>query len=234
MENLYSDYRGERYTSIRSRWEPWYSPAYNDAHEQNWWLEARASTILNFLPDLDFSELHIIDVGGDTGEIAHRLGSKSFEVREISNRAKNREEVRISNSPKLGICTHVIEHVAEPFEFLRSLVDELGSVYFEVPNGVPRLTAERKSFVRFMSSLLASLSPRQWALLTSPSAGREKPAAILRQSEHLSFFLAGHFDSFCKRAGLSARVGERQIPTPDGKEMGVICVYVSRLTAESL
>lgn len=219
LENLYRRYRSESYTAIRKKWESWYDHKYNESHENPDWIRARAAAISNFLSDkVDLSTLEVVDIGGDTGQIAELLGAQSFRVVEISDRTipQNSQSESLQS---IAVLAHVLEHVSFPKEFLANLLGNYNSVYVEVPHGIPIITARRKSFIQLALGLLLSFSPLTWRRFANPSAGRLKPAQLLRVREHLTFFdqstfgrfqegdLAGHVLASCRTL---------EIPSPDG------------------
>jgi hypothetical protein len=218
LENLYKNYRGESYTAFRNKWETWYNKEYNLAHENLDWIKSRAEAISSFLQDkVDLSLSEVVDIGGDTGQIAELLGAKSFRVVEVSDRAissKSQSEAL----PSIAVLGHVLEHVGFPKVFLVNLLKSYSSVYVEVPHGIPAITPGRRSVSRLVMGLLASLSPQTWRPFANPSAGRKHPAQLLRVSEHLTFVSELSFERLpieeCARADLVSCVTS-EIPSPD-------------------
>jgi hypothetical protein len=226
MQSLYKNYRGERYTAVRHKWETWYDSKYNSVHESPRWIKLRAEAISSFLRDkLDLSESEVVDIGGDTGQIAALLGAKSFRVVEISNRAVD-SKTQWLTYPTIAVLAHVLEHVRIPKTFLADTLRNYNSLYVEVPNGVPAITAERRSNLRLVIGLAASLSPRAWRRFANPSAGRKHPAKLLRVSEHLTFFEQSFFDRLSAQPlGIVNLVSCRtlKMPSLDGNtQVGVI------------
>jgi hypothetical protein len=75
LEEPYKNYRGKNYTAIRNKWEPWYDSKYNASHENSDWIKSRAEAISTFLRDkVNLPESEVVDIGGDTGQIAGMLG----------------------------------------------------------------------------------------------------------------------------------------------------------------
>jgi hypothetical protein len=219
LERLYKNYRDSRYTRIRNKWETWYDVNYNSVHENPTWIKSRAEAISSFLHGkVDVSESEVVDIGGDTGQIAELLGAKSFSVVEISDRATS-AKTKVQSLASIGVAAHVLEHVRLPNQFLANLLDTYKNVYIEVPLGIPSITAGRRSIVQLTLGLLASLSPHVWRAFANPSAGRKKPARLLRVSEHLTFF---EETSFAKLPGEVLAVGglvsssHCYIPSPEG------------------
>jgi hypothetical protein len=187
LENLYKNYRGESYTAIRNKWETWYDNKYNLAHENLDWIKSRAQAISSFLHNkVNLSVSEVVDIGGDTGQIAELLGAGSFRVVEISDRAVS-PKTESQPLPSIAILAHVLEHVSSPRRFLENLLDNYASLYVEVPHGIPAITRRRRSIAVLCLGLLASLSPQTWRPFANPSAGRKHPAQLLRVSEHLRF-----------------------------------------------
>jgi hypothetical protein len=194
LEKLYKNYRGERYTTVRHKWETWYDKEYNSGHVQPEWLKLRAEAITSFMLDkLDISMSDVVDIGGDTGSIAELLGARSFNVVEISDRPAYSTTSPLTHS-SLAVLAHVLEHVSMPKAFLTSLLEIYDSLYVEVPSGIPLITTQRRSKARLVFGLIASMFPGTWRRYANPSAGRKNPAQLLRVSEHLTFFQESFFE----------------------------------------
>ncbi len=216
LANLYRNYRGKNYITVRNKWEPWYDEKYNDRHEDHQWMRLRAEAIKSFLRGLvDISKSEVVDVGGDTGQIAELLGAKSFRVVEVSDRVVTSKS-ETQPLPSIAVLAHVIEHVSFPREFLENIVQNHDAVYVEVPDGIPAITARRKSVFQAALGLLASLFPITWKPFANPSAGRQKPAQLLRVSEHLTFFEQSSFHSLL-RGGYLVACDKMELVSPDKK-----------------
>ena len=218
LENLYKNYRGENYTAARNKWESWYDTTYNASHENPEWIKSRAEAMSIFLDDkVDLSLSEVVDIGGDTGQIAELLGAKSMRVVEISDRAVSGSS-QSKASQSIAVLAHVLEHVSFPKEFLANLLGSYDSVYVEVPHGIPIISAGRKSLIQLGLGLFYSLFPLTWKQFATPSAGRLKPAQLLRVSEHLTFFSPSSFRRF-QDGDLAGSVlsscRTREIPSPE-------------------
>jgi hypothetical protein len=218
LENLYKNYRSESYTAIRNKWESWYDNRYNESHENPDWIKSRAEAILSFLSDkVDLSSSEVVDIGGDTGQIAELLGARSFRVVEISDRSVARKS-QSGSIQSIAVLAHVLEHVSFPKEFLANLLGNYNSVYVEVPHGIPIITARRKSLIQLALGLIFSFFPFTWKLFANPSAGRLRPAQLLRVSEHLTFFDQSSFMRFQDgnlKGLVLASCRTLEIPSPD-------------------
>ena len=223
MNALYRDYRGKRYAAVRNKWEGWYDNTYNQGHEDQSWIELRAIAIREFLERfVALSDYHIVDVGGDTGQISTLLGAKSVEVVEISDRNAEiethslgmEENVAKHNGLEIAVLAHVLEHVSDPIATLKSLLDVYPIVYVELPAGVPQSSRARRSLSLTGLKLIASKMPLVWRSLSRPSAGRIKPAEVLRCSEHLTFFSKGGLIELAVLLGGHVIVENREIIAP--------------------
>jgi hypothetical protein len=223
MRALYKDYRGPRYTEIRNKWEGWYGASYNLGHESENWVKHRALAIREFLGDyVTLSEYHVVDVGGDTGQISQQLGAKSTEVVELSDRNVTSEnfsesessDTRNRSGKKLAILAHVLEHVSDPTTTIRQLLVEYPIVYVEIPAGVPQISKARQSLLAPMTNILSSMTHQSWRRLSTPSAGRRNPAQVLRCSEHLTFFSNEGLFRLAKLLECEVRVTTREILAP--------------------
>jgi hypothetical protein len=218
LEKLYKNYRGEIYTTVRNKWETWYDKDYNSAHENPEWIQSRVNAILDFLNGkVDLSGSEVVDIGGDTGQIAELLGAKSFRVVEISDRVTaSKSETRAM--PSIAILAHVLEHVSSPKEFLADLLRTYDDVYVEVPWGLPAITKRRRSIFHLILGLIASFSPATWRPFANPSAGRKNPPQLLRVSEHLTFFKEHSLKRLLADDSRGARLiscGSLEITSPD-------------------
>ena len=69
---------------------------------------------------------------------------------------------------------------------------------------------------------------QKWSFLARPSAGRSVTASILRQSEHINFFLPETFLRIANNLGTECKVQVSYIPTPDRKTIRVLQVLLQR------
>ena len=224
MQNLYSRYRSEVYTSVRQKWEGWYSESYNAQHSNSGWLDERAKTIRDFLSRyLSIEESYVFDIGGDTGEISSRLGAGGFTVLELSDRFDSSSLDTVSDGLiPIAVMAHVLEHVAEPLEELTGLLKKFEAVYVEVPGGLPALSFARRSRVMLTIYLVMSLVPSLWRKVSSPSTGRSNPSSVLRLSEHLTFFSPATIYELAKESKCEVIVTETEISSPSGDKAKVI------------
>jgi hypothetical protein len=168
---------------------------------------------------INLSSLEVVDIGGDTGEIAAKLGAKTFRVEEISDRAEKSNNADDNGERVMAMLGHVLEHVRFPKEFLKTLLGDYESVYVEVPNGLPKITKRRRSIGYLLIGLAASLHPFFWRTFSHPSAGRSNPADLLRVSEHLTFFTEESLEALSADlfdAGISRSFRVTQILPPQG------------------
>jgi hypothetical protein len=224
MQNLYAEYRSEVYTSIRKKWEGWYSDSYNTQHSNVDWLEERAQTIRFFLSKyLSLEKSFVFDIGGDTGEISSRLGAGGFTVLELSNRFQSDSLNAASEGlTPIAIMAHVLEHVADPLAELKGLLGKFEAVYVEVPGGLPALSLARRSPAMLTVYLFMSSVPALWRKVSSPSTGRHNPASVLRLSEHLTFFSPLTIFALARESNCEVTVRETEITSPGGDKAKVI------------
>jgi hypothetical protein len=122
----------------------------------------------------------------------------------------------------LIIWSHVMEHVAQPYDELKKLLEHSRYVYVEVPFGVPKSTAMRRSFIFQIIGLLISLSSTLYAKFSSPAAGRVSARSLIKESEHLSFYDEDTFPIIAKKLGAHLNYKVDTSPTPEGSEAHVI------------
>jgi hypothetical protein len=234
MGYIYSDYRGATYTQIRNQWEPWYSHDFNSAHDSISWSEMRKESIKNFLErHLTSNPSSIVDIGGDRGQYIPDIGSENLYVLEASNKSLLPGVERIRNLGELHevgliIFSHVLEHVSDPLNELKELLNKSDCVYVEVPFGIPAINKVRKSRILFFIKFVSSVYPRAWGKTTHPSTGRNNVKGILTQSEHLNFFSVKSLEVVGEILGSSVQIEVNEIQTPDNATAKVIqCLFVA-------
>ena len=235
MNNIYSGYRGQRYTEVRSKWEKWYTRNYNFSHESEGFINERLGIIHNFIKRKGFNDIHsVLDVGGDQGQFIPQFNSrqKNF-VLEKSNRELKEGVVRIDSfsdieNVDLVIYAHILEHVTDPLIELEKLAEISKYIYIEVPSGVPKNTWLRKNLIFQLLVASFTLSPKVWSYFSNPAAGRSSSSKILRQSEHLNFFTTNTLKKLADRLNLNSYIIESLIPTPDNQVAKVYQVLMWR------
>ena len=234
MAHIYRDYRGSEYVRVRNKWESWYSPSYNNAHDEVEWVNSRVAGLEEFLRlNLKYKPDLVVDIGGDRGQYIPELGQEINYVIEASEKDLMEGVVRAGtldevNSPDLVIYSHVLEHVSNPILEISTFLQKASSVYVEVPFGVPSITQDRKSFVKFLRKLISSFSANRWILGTKPKSGRANIDGVLIQSEHLNFFTEDTFIRMAERLDATVDIRVTTIPTPDKSTAQVIQVLFAR------
>jgi len=122
LSNLYHDYLGEEYNSLRESYEEGYS-------HRNDRLKAGINTnIEEFLqPHLSFP-ISILDWGGDTGKnTPFKNKNEALDIYDISKkdvidgaRIVSKSEAH-SKKYKLVVCSNVLEHVPYPSDLLNDI-----------------------------------------------------------------------------------------------------------------
>ena len=229
MNNLYSDYRGSQYVKIRSKWEKWYSYNYNLAHERKSLIEQRKSQLENFISqNTNIAIETVLDVGGDRGQFIPNFItiSKKYILdksnREIEKGVQRIEKLEDLPTVDLIIYAHTLEHVVNPLEELKNLIEISKVVYVEVPFGVPKNNIWRRSSVLQLIFVAFSRIPLVWSFLAVPAAGRPWNTRILRQSEHLNFFNGTTLRVLAEKLDMRSVISECFIPTPDSEQARVL------------
>jgi hypothetical protein len=235
MSKIYSNYRGDTYLKIRSKWEPWYNQTFNEEHDSEDFIFMRQASLYNFLIKLlPAVPKTIIDVGGDRGQYIPNFGQIESYVIESSSKKLINGVIRLScldeiTKSSLILYSHVLEHVANPKEEIEKLLQHCEQLYIEVPLGVPEISRTRKSKTRFLLKLLASLSPTIWSRSAMPATGRSSKQGVLAQSEHINFFTEKSFQKLAEKLDLEAHIEVNSIKTPDRAEAMVIqCLFSPR------
>lgn len=155
LNKIYSEYRDENYLKIRSKWEPWFSEAYNSGHFSNYFVETRLSVMTDFLLEhLDQdSIIKIVDVGGDIGQFIPSFKNTTNKyVYETSNKklvegVERVEKLSSILNMDLVISAHVLEHLNSPIDEINNLLTYGANIYIEVPLGLPSPNWRRRNLV---------------------------------------------------------------------------------------
>lgn len=236
MSRIYREYRGPEYVRIRNKWEPWYSISYNNAHDEAKWTDTRVAEINKFLGlNLKLKPNLVVDIGGDRGQYIPDLGQEVSYVIEASEKDLIKGVVRLNSldevkNPNLIIYSHVLEHVNNPIGEISTFLQKANSVYVEVPFGVPSITPNRKSIIKFLKKLIHSFRVNRWILDTKPKSGRANIDGVLIQSEHINFFTEDAFSRIAARLDATVEIAVTTIPTPDKSTAQVIQVLFTRHT----
>jgi SAM-dependent methyltransferase len=203
---LYSDYRSDDYYRTRKSWEPWYRRKVNDAYaDGSAELDERVVFMTSILQKANITQCsNVVDVGGDEGQFFPNIEIQNRYVIELSDKPLRKNVRRIKSLEDLDagvdliVAAHVAEHVNDPVEFFRNLINHLdlgGHLYVEVPLDRPLVrdfhaTRKYDSFLRksaikkkklFITLDFMSGVARQFGLYI-PRFG------VVKQSEHLNYF----------------------------------------------
>jgi hypothetical protein len=139
LAQLYNDYRGEQYTSLREFYEPGYAVR-NAALQPELNYVDRIEAFL--APHLK-APLSILDWGGDTGKnTPFKDQSEVFDIHDISSKdpvdgAKIVSRVEaFSRRYRLVVCSNVLEHIPYPANLLNDLKNTMDAdsiLYIDVP-----------------------------------------------------------------------------------------------------
>jgi hypothetical protein len=139
---LYTGYRGNKYQEIRQKHEPSYTTEFNEFIGNNpYELSSRQDFMVDILAkkkiiDGENSIVSVLDYGGDKGQNIPSWIPFKY-VYEMSDVKTNQHvcswDKKIPGYFDLVMCTHVLEHVPNPWELMNEL-RRLGKyVYVEVP-----------------------------------------------------------------------------------------------------
>jgi len=233
VRRLYRDYRGERYLRARRQLEPNYDESASAGD-----LESRRYELDRFLRQhLQFEVAGpILDYGGGDGALIPPIFTGRRYVHDISNTSLAQRAERISDIRRLGeapsfvLLSHVLEHLSEPLDQLRTIASVLapeGMLYVEVPNeryrlrwlGPPtlyrrcfNLVAETRLVSPLVSFAILRLAGRPAAVLPlaekgSSSGDPSEPSywsfEDLRLHEHINFFSPSALHRILERADFS-------------------------------
>jgi SAM-dependent methyltransferase len=142
---LYADYRSETYYQERHHWEPWYSRSFNaglgGAAEMHCRREIYANTMRRYAQDAAVET--VLDYGGDRGQLMLGGPGRHYSVFDISGVEPEPGVTGLSATSlsdqkfDLVLLCEVLEHVSEPMQVLRDVLNHLkpgGFLYITVPN----------------------------------------------------------------------------------------------------
>jgi Methyltransferase domain len=236
MSSIYKDYRGSNYVTIREKWENWYSHSYNANHDSEAWVQSRKKSLNDFILAQGSANYdRVVDIGGNRGEYIPEF-AKSKYLLDISEREPITNVNRIQSLNEIEgidliIYAHILEHVRNPIIELENLFKHSKRIYVEVPFGVPVISKERKSKLRFWWHLMSSTTPYFWNRQAAPSTGRTvNPIKMLSQSEHLTFFSEDSMQVIATRLNANLVIQKSTIRTPDSKSGLVLqCLFIRNL-----
>jgi hypothetical protein len=176
----------------------------------------------------------IVDVGGDQGQFIPKFAKVKI-VQDLSDKELVPGVMRVRGldgieEVDLIIYAHTLEHVANPIEEVRKLLEKSRYVYIEVPFGLPEINKLRQNRFRFLRHFYSSFSPKRWELQAAPSSGRNvKSDRMLSQSEHLTFFSEKSMEVLANELGKKSIIIEKgTIQTPDYQTAAVLQCLLTR------
>lgn len=139
MKNLYDGYRDEKYTALRESYEP----GYRERNKKLLCGIQHLDEVESFLMPYISSPMVILDYGGDTG-INTPFKNKASEIYifDINEIDLDNHGLRVGKDTikkyqyDLIVCSHVLEHVPNPFDILHKIKDVMTSktiLYLELP-----------------------------------------------------------------------------------------------------
>ena len=214
LDNMYKDYRGDKYLTRRNKYEPWYTKKVNDAIGHS---EAVLEIRRKHLEDLINSAIKdgtvtnpqsVLDVGGDEGQFIPNLPSISKKVvLEISGVRPLNDVIPVTSweeaalmKPDLVMLCHVLEHTASARDLLEQaykvLPESGGICYVEIPLDRPNrpnrlfITDFYGHYVRWLCRFPKTLfiAADLLGLLSRRVFKSYIPGSVIKCSEHINFF----------------------------------------------
>jgi hypothetical protein len=146
MGKIYTDYRGESYTALRSIFEPNYAQLNKNLGKHPQEIQSRAAALSSFLqPEIDVGEVSsVLDYGGDQGQHIPDYFSRAKKyVYEVSNVDPIEGVTKfILSAGKLVdfiICSNVLEHLPYPAQALDKISNWMHKdtlLFIDVPDEI--------------------------------------------------------------------------------------------------
>ncbi len=221
IARLYDNYRGERYLTIRHRFEPWYTRKFNDDIGGHAGIGPRQEVYRRTLAahaDVEVIET-VLDYAGDRGQMMAGGPGRSHYVFDISGVSPVEGVISLSHGDALigsefdvVLLCGIVEHFAEPLiqvENVARFVRPGGLLYIEVPDESFRVDKipEDQWYERYLEFLLSAplaLSMIDfWSTAVRVKLGLIPPLGFVKQHEHLNFFDLGSLSRLVGTAGLT-------------------------------
>ena len=221
ISRLYGDYRGERYLTLRHRFEPWYTRKINDDIGGLAGIEPRRelyrATLAAHAPDAPV--VTVLDYAGDHGQMMPGGPGREYYVYDVSGvtpasgvTAIAEEDALAGREFDLVLMCGVIEHFSEPLAQLRRLSKHVkpgGLLYVAVPDERFRIEAIPKGqwYQNYLTHLvrggLAMLALDFWSTAVRAKLRAIPPLGFAKQHEHLNYFDVDSLSHLISTAGLT-------------------------------
>jgi SAM-dependent methyltransferase len=219
IEKLYTGYRGLEYVSVRNKWEPWYTPAFNDRLGGEEEINIRRLIYQDTLASVAMNKVNtVLDFAGDSGQLMPRGPGEQHFVYEISGAKPVEGVTLIANEATLAgrafdlvLLCHVAEHFSAPHDEVGAVVKYVepgGLLYVEVPSDRMRLSDIPKSrlYDRYLDFL--ANHPRILLIMDAFSSfirvklKKTTPLSFVKLHEHINFFNAKSLCTMLDSLGL--------------------------------
>jgi len=142
--NLYNQYRGPEYNSIRYECEPNYIKIDKFIKTNEYFLIRKTGIDILVEKNIDTNDIKsLLDYGGEAGSMIPSILNKAkkyvFDISDVpvqSNVIKLKQ-IDLNNTFDFVMCCHVLEHVSDLDTFIsnfKKVINKNTWIYFEVPN----------------------------------------------------------------------------------------------------
>lgn len=146
MGKIYTDYRGESYTALRSIFEPGYAQLNKNLGKHPQEIQSRAAALTSFVQsEVDVAEISfVLDYGGDEGQHIPASFSKAKKyVYEVSGVDVIEGVTKVNDSftgcADFIICSNVLEHLPYPAKALDKISNWMHKntlLFIDVPDEI--------------------------------------------------------------------------------------------------
>jgi hypothetical protein len=248
--DLYGSYRSGKYYKLRHSWEPWFSPAENNAYDpilSQTIVQSRVDFMTKKLLEAGITKEFnsCVDFGGDLGQFFPPSVKGNKYLVDLSAQSGYKGGVRIVNSlyeiPEkidLVINCMVLEHMSElgdSIAELASVLSKNGVIYIEIPlDSFKTSRFHRTILYKKYLSLVSRIKPLFILIDFTGSVSRQLWKrvpwfGIVKQSEHINYFDNSSVTRLCKEFNGNVVISDPDFKFKQGRfNLGRLAIVISK------